>query len=65
VSWAFVALQIFIAVAFLVLLAVQEICRAIGSAESIKIWHRAEPHLYWFGILYFAIILWKFVQLAS
>ena len=64
-SSAFTAIQVVVAVAFLVLLAAQEVSRAVGSTASIKIWYRAEPHVYRFGMLFCAIMLWRFIQLLN
>ncbi|NNF54081.1 MAG: hypothetical protein HKN03_06505 [Acidimicrobiales bacterium] len=64
-SAAFTALQVLIAIGFLLLLAVQEVSRAVGSTASIRIWYRAEPHVYRFGMLFCAIILWRFIQLVN
>ncbi len=64
-SSAFTAIQVVVAVSFLVLLAAQEVSRAVGSAASIRIWYRAEPHVYRFGMLFCAIMLWRFIQLMN
>ena len=64
-STAFTAVQVLIAVVFMTILAVQEVSRAVGSPASIRILYRAEPHVYRFGMLFCAIILWRFTQLVN
>lgn len=64
-SSVFTAAQVFVAVAFLLLLAVQELSRAVGSAASNRIWYRVEPHVYRYGMLFCAIMLWRFLRLMN